>query len=303
MPGIFHRPIGRRHFLTTSSKALALGALASAWRHGTPAQGAEAKSTLHVALLADTHVAADPKNEYRKFFPFDNLKTAASQVLEARPEAVFLDGDAARLSGELGDYEALKGLLTPLAGQCPIYIGLGNHDNRENFGKVFTPVEGSAQKVTGKHVLVFEHPFVRIIVLDSLLYVNQVAGLLGKAQRAWLDNYLAGVDARPVVLFVHHTLGDGDGELLDVEALFRIVRPYAKVKAIVFGHSHQYSFRQQDGIHLVNLPAVGYNFSDTEPVGWVDARIGREGVDLTLRAFGGNQGQHGQTTSLAWRGV
>jgi 3',5'-cyclic AMP phosphodiesterase CpdA len=133
--------------------------------------------------------------------------------------------------------------------------------------------------------------------------VNQVAGLLGKAQREWLDRYLAAADPRPTVLFVHHTLGDGDGELLDADALFRIVRPYAKVKAIFYGHSHQYSFREERGIHLVNLPAVGYNFNDKEPVGWVDASFSPKGVELTLRAFAGNREQDGATTSLAWRNL
>jgi 3',5'-cyclic AMP phosphodiesterase CpdA len=299
MPGIFYQPIGRRTFLSHSAKALAATVLLAPLERlgrAAPASG----SPLHLALLSDTHVAADPKNENRKFFPTENLKQVVTQVIAARPDAVLLNGDAARLTGELEDYSAVKELLSPLAEQSPIAISMGNHDNRENFLKIFS-APTSAQKVGDKHVLVIDQPFLRTIVLDSLLFTNKVPGLLGKAQRDWLDKSLAKADSRPTVLFVHHTLGDADGDLLDAEALFRIVEPYAKVKAIFYGHSHEYSYRQHRGIHLVNLPAVGYNFTDKEPVGWVDALFSPDGVDLTLKAIGGNRDKDGQTTSLSWR--
>ena len=40
-----------------------------------------------------------------------------------------------------------------------------------------------------------------------------------------------------------------------------------EVKAVIFGHRHVYTLDQIDGIHLVNLPAVGYSFADGNPVG------------------------------------
>ena len=66
-----------------------------------------------------------------------------------------------------------------------------------------------------------EHEALRVVVLDSLLYVNQVAGLLGRAQREWLSRFLPQVADRPVVLFVHHPPTDEDGDLL---AVLRSVR-------------------------------------------------------------------------------
>jgi len=300
MPGIFQQPVNRRKFLGSSAKALALLALSE----GTDVLGqeeADAEKPVRLALLSDTHVAADPKNEYRKFLPWENLKTVVPQVIESRPEGVILNGDAARLTGELADYEAVKQLLAPLAERAPVYIGLGNHDDRDNFFKVFDHPSGNRQKVAGKHVLVIERPLMRLVLLDSLFYVNKVAGLLGKAQREWLARYLEPSDVRPTFIFVHHTLGDGDGELLDVERLFQLTRPHKTVKAIIYGHSHKYAFSQEDGIHLINIPAVGYNFSDDEPVGWVDAAFTAKGVDLKLRAFAGNRAADGKSRSLTWR--
>jgi hypothetical protein len=34
----------------------------------------------------------------------------------------------------------------------------------------------------------------------------------------------------------------------------------------------------------------------------MDARLSREGIDLTLHAFAGHTVDNGKTTSLAWRG-
>src|SRR4030095_1864967 len=241
MPGIFHQPVNRREFLGPSARALALLALSK--RAGALGQEATtAGKQVHWALLSDTHVAADSKNEYRKFLPWQNLRTVVPQVIESRPEAIVLNGDAARLTGELADYEAVKQLLAPLAERAPVYIGLGNHDDRDNFFKVFDHPSGNRQKITGKHVLVIERPFMRLILLDSLFYVNKAAGLLGKTQREWLARYLEASDVRPIVVFVHHTLGDGDGDLLDVDWFFRLTRAHKSVKAIIYGHSHKYAF-------------------------------------------------------------
>src|SRR5262245_28734063 len=172
MPGIFYQPVNRREFLGHSARALALLALS---KHADVLgqESAAADKPVHLALLSDTHVTADAKNEYRKFLPWENLKTVVPQVIESRPEGVILNGDAARLTGELADYEAVKQLLAPLAERVPIHIGLGNHDDRDNFFKVFDPPTGNRQKVAGKHVLVLDRPSLRLILLDSLFYVNK----------------------------------------------------------------------------------------------------------------------------------
>ena len=102
-----------------------------------------------------------------------------------------------------------------------------------------------------------------------------------------MTGYLQTNDDKPTLLFFHHTLSDGDGDLLDVPRLFEIVKAAPAVKGLVFGHSHVYSFTERDGVHLINLPASGYNFNDAQPVGWVEAQLTANGAEFRLHAVGG----------------
>jgi len=252
-------------------------------------------------FLSDTHIPADVENNYRGFFPYQNLQKVVPAVVSARPDGVVITGDLARLTGEPDDYANLEKLLSPIAEKTKIVMALGNHDNRDNFVKVFDKNPDKKRPVRGKHVEVADAGPVRLIILDSMLYPNKVQGLLGKDQRQWLENYLNECDDKPTILCFHHTLGDGDGDLLDVPRLFSMIKSIRKVKAIVFGHSHVYEFSKFNGIHLINLPALGYNFSDSEPVGWVEARLTAEGADFTLRTAGGNEDKDGSIKRLTWR--
>lgn len=296
MPEIFYRPIDRRDALKTT--LLAGAAVAVGIRSATAQElGGNA---LHLALLSDTHIPADRNNRFRGMSPWENLKRIVPDVVAAKPEGVIINGDAARLSGEPEDYLGLKEQLEPVAAMAPVYIGMGNHDERRNFHKVFGEGKDRVDALNGKQVLLLDHPAVRVLVLDSLLYVNKVAGLLGRDQREWLKTYLGKHTDRPVVLFIHHTLGDGDGDLLDADRLFEILKPNPQVKAIFYGHSHRWNISERQGVKMINLPAVGYNFGDDQPVGWVDAKFDGKGVGLTLHAIGGRMEGDGEMKRVEW---
>lgn len=299
MTEIFYKSMNRRNFIKASLAAAAILVTLGANGCFAPVEGE--KRQTRWAFLADTHIPEDVNDNYRAFYPYQNLQNVVPQIISDAPDGVVIAGDLARLTGRLGDYANLKELLSPVAERTPVFMALGNHDNRENFAKVFDKTPGEKHRIKGKHVAVVNKAPVRLIILDSLLYTNKVPGLLGKAQRQWLEDYLKNCDDTPTILCFHHTLGDGDGDLLDVPRLLSIVKPIRKVKAIVYGHSHAYGFSEFDGIHLINLPATGYNFSDTEPVGWVEAHLTAKGGDFTLHAIAGNRAQNGTVKRLAWR--
>lgn len=259
------------------------------------------EAEMHWALLSDTHVPGDPAGGYRGFRPQETLQRAVPGVLAAKPQGVLICGDVAREFGLQGDYDAVKTILKPVLDNLPTAIALGNHDDRANFLAALGATQQGVQKVPKRHVLAVEGGAVRFLVLDSLMQPKTVAGLLGRDQRTWLSTYLKSASAIPTVLFVHHTLDDGDSSLLDAPRLFELLRPHRNVKAIVFGHSHRYGYDTWEGVHLINLPALGYNFTDDQPVAWVDARFTREGGSFTLRALAGNTKTDGAVTRLSWR--
>ncbi len=254
------------------------------------------------ALFSDTHVPEDPTGEYRGFKPYENLRAVVSEVLDASPAGALIDGDLARLKGLPGDYRNLAALLEPLTARMPVAMALGNHDNRGNFLAAFAHPAGRRQPVEGKFVTLIDAGPVRFLLLDSLIRTNYTPGLLGKKQRDWLDAFLRSAGPKPILVFLHHTLDDRDMSLLDVLWMFRILKPHRAVKAVVYGHSHAYKFDAEDGLHLINIPATGYNFNDSEPVGWVEAELTAAGAGFRLHAIGGNTSGDGKITSVEWRG-
>jgi 3',5'-cyclic AMP phosphodiesterase CpdA len=299
VPALYHQSIRRREFLKASFLAGAAVALPGCRTSpGTSSAGNE----IHLALLSDTHVAGDRERgkDSRGFDPWENLNRVVPDVVARSPRGVILNGDAASREGLTVDYQELRALLEPLSRAAPVYIGFGNHDDRANFKQVFTSTAGVEAGVLNHRALIIEESFLRFLVLDSLFYVNKAAGLLGEHQRWWLSEYLKTHRDKPIILFVHHTLGDSDGDLLDADRLFEIIRPYRQVKAIFYGHSHVWNISERQGVKLINLPALGYNFWEGEPVGWVDARFRRNGVDLTLHAIAGNRAADGQVERIRW---
>lgn len=295
MPAFLNSSVDRRSFLKTVSFGAAAVAFTSV------SIGAKEKSkSFRVALLSDTHIPANADEVYKGFNIVNNFKRITPEVVEMKPELVMLNGDGARTEGKVEDYQALSNLLQPIHAIAPVCVSLGNHDDRTNFGTVFKANAGDKQSVAGKNVLVIEHELIRFIVLDSLMYTNKVAGQLGKAQRDWLEKYLPTIKDRPAAIFVHHSLEHNDGDLVDVDNLFQILKPNKHVKAIFYGHSHVWSLTDRQKVKLINLPAIGYNFRDQDPVGWVEADFHRKGVELTMRAFAGNTADNGKKFNVKW---
>jgi 3',5'-cyclic AMP phosphodiesterase CpdA len=281
--------IDRRGFLKASFSAMALtGSLRAS------------ETSAHVALLSDTHISEDPADAFRGFSPHANLKKVAEMVTAAQPDLLLINGDLARANGHQADYAALNSFLNPLTETLPMVVSLGNHDDRENARKSLAKLSGDRQAVVQKLITVIDAGPCTLLLLDSLLVTGISPGLLGKAQRNWLTSYLAEPAAKPQIVFVHHNPDSEADALLDADRLLAILRPAKNVKALFFGHTHVYSITKIDSLHLVNLPAVGYNFADGNPVGWVDSVFTRTGVSLTLHAIAGEMKDDGKTTRLDW---
>jgi Icc protein len=261
-----------------------------------------ANSETRVALLSDTHIAADPQDTFRGFYPHRNLEKVCGQLDQNRFDMLVINGDLARQTGEAADYAALRSFVNPLAEKMPVIFGLGNHDDRKNARAQMSERTGDVQPVEKKFVSTVDAGPVQFVLLDSLMVTNIAAGQLGKKQRDWLSNYLGEHQAKPTVVFVHHDPDpDDDNGLVDANLLLPVLTSHRHVKALIFGHTHVYQLTSTDGLHLINLPAVGYNFADGNPVGWVNSTFTASGARLELHAVAGETKNDGKVSELTWR--
>jgi 3',5'-cyclic AMP phosphodiesterase CpdA len=302
--------LSRRRFLAGSAAA-GLGLLADSVRaqvFGAGVISAYADPN-RLALLSDTHVADSLAASSRGVTMANNLWQVTRDVLALRdkPAHVLINGDLAHLHGRATDYTMAVSLLAPLrqAGM-PIHVALGNHDSREHLATALPALGIAAPAPASRQVTVIELPRANVLMLDSLNRTNQMRGSLGEAQLDWLAKALDARPKKPALVFVHHhpELGFNliRGGIADTAALMGVLSPRRQVKALVYGHTHVWSHRQQpDGLHLVNLPSTAYVFSGRQPNGWVDAQLQATGARLQLHTLDPRHPLQGQQLSLAWR--
>lgn len=276
-----------------------------------------------IALLSDTHVNADPAKVERGINMAQHLQKAVGDILDLgkasrMPAAAIINGDCAHLHGKAADYATLLGLLRPLADAgLPIHCAMGNHDDRDQFRKTI-PYEkfgpGAADpSVMPRHLLTLRTPRADWVILDSLDKVNATPGVIGEAQLAWLKATLDARKDRNVLVMVHHdpylpapatrptTRPVKISGITDTPALMDVLLPRRQVKALFFGHTHVWSQKQVDGLHLVNLPACAYVFGKAQPSAWTDCRLSAGGATLELRCIDPNHARQGERVELKWR--
>lgn len=296
-------PLSRREFLRRSAFAgaslLALPALRAANAKVDPDRW---------ALLSDTHIAADPATIAREVNLAEHLRTVVAELrgLGAAPAGVFVNGDCSLDYGPYDDYVTFTELMRPLADAgLPLHFTLGNHDERETFWSCLRDSRPAAPPLASKHVSVVEGARANWFLLDSLDVTKQTPGRLGDEQRAWLAAALDARAGKPALVMVHHNpIASSPGKsagLLDTEELLRVLLPRRHVKALFYGHTHIWRCAEQDGLHLVNLPAAAYPFAKTEVTGWVDCKLRDGGAALELRAIDTQHLAHGKVTELTWR--
>ena len=305
-PGITDKPVialpTRRDILTRAA-LIATAPLTFTGCRRTP--GAKGNPGGWYAWLSDTHLAADPTAMLRGECMTANLTAVIADILngDERPEGFFINGDLALKDGQSADYANLLEVMTPLRRVgIPLHLTLGNHDDRTEARIAFKDALGkptaNLDRCTGEVM----GTGVRFLLLDSMISPNKTPGELGSEQLAWLASRLAPSDTIPTIIIVHHNLNSTwESALRDTDALMEVIRPRTQVKMVVFGHTHVWNVRQVDGIHMVNLPAVGYRFHPKQPLGWCLFRPFADGCDLQLRTVGGNQSKDGWTTRLTWR--
>lgn len=212
--------------------------------------------------LSDLHFQANEEDLQPGFTPRQNFQRIldALRALEIQPDFFVISGDLST-HGDLESYELVKTSLTELEQfNCPLLLGLGNHDQRVPFRQVILGEDETDETKPYYHSHLFGE--VRVIVLDSKL-PDHVEGWLDEAQLTWL----AGELAQPVpggnLIFLHHPLHIGPVKLLNDHLVgnhARLAEILAghKILGVLYGHIHYPNIGLFHGILSVATPAVGY---------------------------------------------
>ena len=307
-------PITRRQFIQGS---LALGSTAIMTSRALAAAESERVEVdqNRVALLADTHISADPNRVYPGTkWPGSPVKesehesvnmtkclvqTAKSVIaLNPRPAQLIVNGDCTFGRGSEAEYKQFLKLVEPIrAAGITIHVTIGNHDNRENLWKLIPFLK---KEQMGLQADVIELPHANLILLDS------GNGSLGDKQLNWVAKQLDERADKPALIFSHYNPYNNRGVrpikgMRDGPSLLKLLAERKHAKAYFYGHTHEWQHDQRDHLHLINQPAVSYYFGKGLAHGWVDMKLTETLADLELHCINRKHTQHGNRREIIFK--
>jgi len=300
-------PITRRQFI---QRSLALGGTAIMASRVWAATDSErvGLDPNRVALLADTHISADPnsvypgtkwpgspvgEDEHESVNMAGCLAAAAKGVLalNPRPAHLIVNGDCALSNGKEAEYKEFLRLVEPLrAAGITVHVTIGNHDNRKNLWKLLPFLK---QEQMGVQAGVIELPHANLILLDS-----GKRGILGDQQLDWLAKQLDQRVDKPALIFGHFNPYPNRGVrpirgMRDGASLLKLLAERKHARGYFYGHTHEWQYDRRDHLHLINQPAVSYYFGKGHAHGWVDMTLTETSADLELHCINRKHPQHG----------
>lgn len=299
-------PITRRQFI---KRSLAFGGTAIMAPHAMAAadrKGAGLDQN-RVALLADTHISADPtrvypgtkwpgtpvkEDEHESVNMAACLADAAKSVLalNPRPAQLIVNGDCALSNGKESEYKEFLRLVEPIrAAGITVHVTIGNHDNRENLWKLLPFLK---EEQMGVQAGVVELPHANLVLLDS-----GKRGVLGEEQLDWLAKELDQRADKPALIFGHFNPYPNRGVrpikgMRDGPSLLKLLAERKHARGYFYGHTHEWQYDQRDHLHLINQPAVSYYFGKGHAHGWVDMKLSETTAELELQCIDPKHKQH-----------
>ena len=260
-----------------------------------------------VALLADTHISADPnlsypgtkwpgspvvEDEHERVNMAQCLADVAKNViaLNPRPAHLIINGDCAMSRGTEAEYKELLRLLEPvrLAG-ITVHATIGNHDNREKLWKLLPFLK---KEQMGVQAGVIDLPHANLVLLDS-----GRRGILGNKQLSWLARELDERTDKPALVFGHFNPFPNKGVrpikgMSDGSSLLKLLKGRKHARAYLYGHTHEWQHARMEHLHVIGQPAVSYYFGKGHAHGSLDMKLTKNFADLELQCIDSNHKQH-----------
>ena len=232
-----------------------------------------------VAQITDLHITTDkdPLNQARNHSRLQQTFEAI-WALEPRPVAIIATGDLVD-RGQAEEYANLKAILAPL--DIPIYLGVGNHDNRAALLANFQQPQVQCDPA-GFVQYAIEFDQYRIVMCDTL-DEGAEGGAFCNQRADWLDQTLRQRPRTPTLIGLHHPPISSGIRWMDEDPASKwILRlkstldSHEQVRAITSGHLHRSFSRLFGKTMVVVSPATSIQL--TLNVSEIDTRVpdGRE---------------------------
>ncbi len=224
---------------------------------------------------------------------YDSFRSIIDRVStgKRKPDAVIATGDLVQDETRKG-YERFRGLVGEL--NVPVHCIPGNHDSPQIMAEILNepPFQFCGSAIYQNWCL---------IMLNSVVRWDD-GGLLEASQLEILDQTLDANKSQHALICMHHhpiPMGsawmDGGLGLRNSDEFFKVIDQYDNVRGVAWGHVHQASDRERNGVTLFSTPSTCAQFlpnsdlfmMDTRPPGyrWVnlmpDGSIETEVVWLT----------------------
>ena len=219
---------------------------------------------MFIAQITDTHIPPQGEKTLAIAPMAENLSACVTHINEFKPavDLVLLSGDITH-SGKAEEYEHALSLLNRL--NAPWYVIPGNHDDRKQVLKYFSPLAcSSVNSAHGSEYInyVIDDFEVRLIALDSTRR-GQPGGQLCRYRLSWLEQRLEEQKDRPTIIFMHHPPlklsvreTDFDG-FSGAQNFARIIEKYSNIERIICGHVHLSTFSRFGGTIVSTAPSPG----------------------------------------------
>jgi 3',5'-cyclic AMP phosphodiesterase CpdA len=192
--------------------------------------------------ISDPHIVPYGTLAYGRIDTPRFLERCVAKVLSLpqQPDAVVVTGDLTD-HATAEEYAVLRELLEPIAARMPLYLLVGNHDDRSALRTAFP--EFSYLGKDGFVQYAVDVAPVRLVVLDTLI-PGAPGGELCEERLAWLDRTL-GESKQPTIVAQHHpplvtglTIMDRM-TLRDPQAEEEVIARHRHVERIICGHYHR----------------------------------------------------------------
>ncbi len=189
-----------------------------------------------------------------------HLNSIVENISKINTSAVLISGDLTH-NGTSTSYQLFKEILSPI--DAKMFVFAGNHDNIDNLSQAFN-----------------SQLFSQFTLKDwCITHINSVqigktSGHVTQQDLQQLDARLNKSSAKYHIITLHHPIvpmnstWDDNLSLENPDELFEIIDKHPNIKGVIFGHAHESSEFERNGIKIISCPSTALQFTNEKRIGF-----------------------------------